>query len=176
LDDAEVRPSVAGGDLVDITLCGNTREAPRPSAEAIWRMWFDGGPDVPNLWAPLDTATREEWLAAAAGHIAHSPDSPTGGTYRLDGRYVTDSPGFFCALGEAVQGPGGYYGDCLFWLHDFVTFGGHGPRAPFTLVWHDADVARRHLAIEAERDLHAPDMFTLVVDQLRGDGVRVVLD
>jgi hypothetical protein len=29
---------------------------------------------------------------------------------RLDGRFVTDIEGFYCALGEAINGPGGYFG------------------------------------------------------------------
>jgi hypothetical protein len=38
--------------------------------------------------------------------------------YHLDGRYVTDDDGFYRAIGEAVNGPGGWFGGDLFWLHE----------------------------------------------------------
>jgi barstar (barnase inhibitor) len=47
-------------------------------------------------------------------------DKPARSTYFLDGRHVTDVDGFYCAVGEAINGPGGYFGwntgavdDCL---------------------------------------------------------------
>lgn len=42
-------------------------------------------------------------------------------------------------------GPGGHYHQCWGALRGCVC-GGERPPAPFTLVWHDAEVARRALA------------------------------
>lgn len=70
---------------------------------------------------------------------AGATDRPPGTTYDLDGRYVTDVEGFYCALGEAVDGPGGYFGWNLDALDDCLR------GTPFTLVWHDSAVARAHL-------------------------------
>jgi len=53
----------------------------------------------------------------------------------LDGRHITDEDGFYCALGEAVNGPGGYFG----WNLDALNYclrGHWGAQAPFTLHWH----------------------------------------
>jgi hypothetical protein len=40
--------------------------------------------------------------------------------YHLDGRHITNLDAFFCAIGEAINGPGGWFGGGLFWLHDGV--------------------------------------------------------
>ncbi|MFD0592855.1 barstar family protein [Catellatospora coxensis] len=78
--------------------------------------------------------------AALAHHGFGLPDRPAGRTYHLDGRFVTDVEGFYCAIGEAVNGPGGYFGwnldalvDCLRgrWgpkLHS--AWSGTTPRSP----------------------------------------------
>lgn len=72
------------------------------------------------------------------------PDRP-GGTHHLEGRFVTDVPGLHRAMAEALVGPGGYF--CREWnaFKDCLG-GGFGMTLPFTLIWHDADVARRALA------------------------------
>jgi RNAse (barnase) inhibitor barstar len=57
---------------------------------------------------------------------------------------VTDRPGFYCAIGEAVNGPGGYFGANLDALRDCLR-GGFGATAPFHLVWHASTVARTSL-------------------------------
>ncbi|UBU19107.1 barstar family protein [Nonomuraea gerenzanensis] len=101
---------------------------------------------------------RHEWEGAAlhhrrrtspgppAGttHRGASPDRPAGTTYHLDGRFVTDIEGFHCAIGEAINGPGGYFGWNLAALGDCLR-GRWGAEPPFRIVWHDSDVARRHL-------------------------------
>jgi hypothetical protein len=62
---------------------------------------------------------------------------------------------FSCAVGEAVNGPGGYFGWNLDAFDDCLR--GHwGARAPFTLVWHDAAVAREHLVAGYDRRRLAP--------------------
>lgn len=75
----------------------------------------------------------------------------SGGAYHLDGRHVTDVPGLHCAMGEAVNGPGGYYGREWEGLKDCLG-GGFGVIPPFTLIWHNAAAARQALA-DAPGDL-----------------------
>jgi RNAse (barnase) inhibitor barstar len=50
----------------------------------------------------------------------------------LDCAEVIDKNSFFCALGEALNGPGGYYGKGLDSMHDCLL-GGFGPTPPFRL-------------------------------------------
>ncbi|MCX5214915.1 barstar family protein [Kitasatospora sp. NBC_00240] len=86
------------------------------------------------------------WLALVrdSGCGPSRPVQPPGRTFHLDGRHATEAAGFWCALGEAVNGPGGYFGCNLDALDDCLG-GGFGATAPFTLAWHASHVARRHL-------------------------------
>ncbi|HWO60336.1 MAG TPA: barstar family protein, partial [Umezawaea sp.] len=91
-----------------------------------------------------------QWSGVALGHRSGGQDRPPGTTYDLDGRFVTDVEGFYCAIGEAVNGPGGYFGWNLDALDDCLR-GGSGARAPFRVVWHDSAVGREHLVAGYDR-------------------------
>jgi hypothetical protein len=111
-------------------------------AREIWDRWYTGPPAERNLWRGYQPSLRDEWVSAALAHRPDLPDQPAGRTYHLDGRFVSDVEGFYCAIGEAVNGPGGYFGGNLAGLDDCLR-GGWGAAPPFRLVWHDAGVARR---------------------------------
>ncbi|MEV6033394.1 barstar family protein [Nonomuraea sp. NPDC052116] len=150
------RPSRLGDGLLDIALDGGVGEPWLSGAREIFQMWYDGGPAEPNLWARYDRLLRREWLGVAAGHRPQGlPDKPADTTYHLDGRLVTDIDAFYCTIGEAINGPGGYFGSNLDGLHDCL-FGGWGAARPFRLVWHHSDVARRHLVPGYDRPTHDP--------------------
>ena len=74
--------------------------------------------------------------------------------YHLDGRYVTDFDAFFCAIGEAINGPGGWFGGDLFWLHENAATGDEGATPGFRLIWHHSEVARTHLVSGYDRKSH----------------------
>lgn len=169
------RPSTFGDGRVDLT---TTARIPSPLTAAdrpIWDMWHTGGPAERNTWAPLDRSGRYRWSQAALVHRTRVPDRPAGTVYHLDGRHVTDFDAFFCALGEAINGPGGWFGSGLFWLHDSLC-GGAGATAGFRLIWHDAQVARTHLLPGHD---HLADDEAVTFDQLAEalttDGVRLDL-
>ncbi|WP_370971253.1 barstar family protein [Amycolatopsis sp. cg9] len=129
LDVAEWFPRDDG--LVDLLLREPLHDPPGPAARAIWDLWSAGRPAAGNFWAAAD---RPEWLRAAlAHHRAEGPDRPPGRTFRLDGTHVTDLASFLCALGEAVNGPGGYFGRNLDALADCLR-GGFGATTPFTVA------------------------------------------
>ncbi|WP_198659130.1 barstar family protein [Nocardiopsis sp. FIRDI 009] len=92
----------------------------------------------------------------------------------LDGRYVTDEPGLHLALGEAVDGPGGYFGGCLDALDDCLR-GAFGHTAPATLLWRDSATAREHLSRVLAPDGRPYDLFAEVLDVLAEGGTRVTL-
>ncbi|MFI0981718.1 barstar family protein [Streptomyces sp. NPDC021093] len=102
----------------------------------------------PGGWTDLDPEGRLAWLAAVQEHHFSRPvvgeDAPAGRTYVIDGRHITDRSALFLALGEAVNGPGGYFGANLDALSDCLR-GGFGATAPFVLDWPESDTARTHL-------------------------------
>ncbi|MEV7212797.1 barstar family protein [Kitasatospora cineracea] len=142
------RPSVLGGALVDVLFMVEADGLPGSAARAVWRQWQAGPPQQAGSWRGSGTAAKEAWQTLAL-HLHRPGPDRSGGEYHLDGGQVEDATGLHCAIGEAVNGPGGYYGREWNGLHDCLG-GGFGVVPPFTLVWHDFAVTERELA--AERD------------------------
>ena len=148
---AGARASTLGEGLLDVTFDTGVEAMPA-AAQQIWERWRTGPPRQRNQWAGYDRELRHQWAGAAMRHrLGPEPDQPAGATYHLDGRYVTDIEGFYCAIGEAVNGPGGFFGWNLASLDDCLCCGGGGALSPFRLVWHDSDVARTHLVSGYDR-------------------------
>ncbi|MFC8342872.1 barstar family protein [Streptomyces sp. NPDC057280] len=168
------RPSVLGADLFDIKLTDGGPERPSTAARPVWETWYRGVPATRNLWAPYGTEGRQEWLdLTTPDPSAQGPDR-SGGVHHLDGRFVTDRPGLYCALAEALVGPGGYFGrewnafkDCL--------GGGFGIAPPFTLVWHDSQVAREAFADVFPDPASELTYFEDIVRLLEARGATVTL-
>ncbi|MGW3566004.1 barstar family protein [Streptomyces sp. NPDC000941] len=102
------------------------------------------------------------------------PAAPPGRVYELDGRHITDVPGLYLALGEAMRGPGGYYG-CNADALDDCLGGGFGVTTPFTLVWHDARIARRSLGRVLDSQGDPYSYFDVVLEVLKDGRVEVRL-
>lgn len=114
-----------------------TRHTAQPKAATD----FEFPPKVIGTWRFLSNVQREQWLIAACNrHFkwARRPggwtDAAPGAVFAIDGAAIVDYSALLCALGEAINGPGGYFGglspalslqDCL--------FGGFGVTLPFTL-------------------------------------------
>lgn len=112
-------------------------------------------------------------------------------TYVIEGREVTGLDRFWQVIGEAVNGPGGYFGTNLDAFADCLS-GGYGTPedGDFVIEWRDHEVSRRALgydetvrrlderlqrahpsnrpAVQAERDRAAagegPTVFDWLVD------------
>jgi RNAse (barnase) inhibitor barstar len=137
-------PSRLGAGLLDVTVDVVSGEPLPAGVLDILDQWRTERPSQLNLWADYSRELRHQWAGVALGNRSDTPDRPTGATYNLDGRCVTNIEGFYCAIGEAINGPGGYFGWNLDALHDCLR-GGFGAQTPFRLVWHDSAVAREHL-------------------------------
>lgn len=124
-------------------------------AGAVWELVRTGRLDRPGLWRSYG---RRAWLSVALKRGVRGPMGV------LDGRGVVDVDAFYCALGEAVNGPGGYYGWNLDAVVDCLR-GGWGATPPFTLRWLESSVARQRL----------PE-FETVLEILREGGVDVRLE
>ncbi|WP_346535788.1 barstar family protein [Micromonospora sp. DPT] len=173
---AGVRPSTLGHGLLDVTVDTAIVDPMLSGARRIWDLWRAGRPTEPGLWAGYDRDLRHQWSGAALAHHRHDrPDNPAGSIYHLDGRDITDVEGFYCAIGEAINGPGGYFGWNADALHDCVT-GGWGAARPFRLVWHGAGVARTHLnGAAGQREAAAATTFEQLLRWLNEDGIEIEL-
>ncbi|WP_330248563.1 MULTISPECIES: barstar family protein [unclassified Streptomyces] len=170
------RLSSYGTDLIDLELDGELFTPVPEYARPVWERWLAGPPDTLGTWNSLDTRLRGAWLELVRERACRRArhDRPAGHAYELDGRHITDEAGLYLALGEAVNGPGGYFGGCLAALDDCLG-GTFGYTAPATLLWRNAATAREHLSQTLEADGQPYDLFSEVLDVLAGGGMHVTL-
>ncbi|MHB9864436.1 barstar family protein [Streptomyces sp. YIM S03343] len=167
------QPSSRGTDLIDLELDGDV--APVPGyAQPVWERWLADPPAAPGAWAALETRQRGAWLdlVRERGCRRKHQDRPAGHAYELDGRHITDEPGLYLALGEAVNGPGGYFGGCLDGLVDCLR-GNFGYTAPASLLWREAATAREHLSRVLAPEGEQYDLVALVLEVLAEGGMHV---
>ncbi|WP_310724314.1 barstar family protein [Streptomyces sp. N2A] len=189
-----VRPSPTGADLVDVTVRMWCDQA-MPGSGWVWELIRAGRLTRTGLWQELDAAGRRAWLSVALWSHRYQrrgiPDAPAGTVFTLDGRHIVDLDSFYCALGEAVNGPGGYFGWNLNAVDDCLR-GRWGATPPFTLDWQHSTVARTHLvnhptvqedpaentgestAEDATEDAATP--FALLLQIFEERGVEVLLN
>lgn len=100
-----------------------------------------------GAWRTLSEAERRRWLSKArARHFAlYKAGTPVRGhVFTIDGADIVDLTSFLCAMGEAVNGRGGYFG--VSWrAFDDCLFGGFGLEAPCKIVWKNAALSRQKL-------------------------------
>lgn len=165
-------------NLVDLNVDGYLNWLPRREAKAIWESWAEARPDRKDLWVNLPLGSREAWLEVAGLYtqaedpsnqsVVDAIDLPD---YFMNGAHVEDLASFFCALGEAINGPGGYYGWNIAALADLLKIDLRS-RAPFILHWSDFDVAR--IALSAKDVTSGRTALDLVSECLGEAGVVVI--
>lgn len=130
------------------------------------------------MWHELDAEGRRAWLSVALWSAAYrrrgKPDAPSGQVFTLDGRHIVDMDSFYCALGEAVNGPGGYFGWNLSAVDDCLR-GGWGASLPFTLQWENSAEARVGLVEHSPTDQGEATESDLLLEIFEERGVRVDL-
>jgi hypothetical protein len=169
-------PSSCAANLIDLELDGELEPVPG-SARPIWECRLAGPRDAPGAWAGHDTRQRGAWLDFVrehGGRVEHQ-DRPTGQAYALDGQNITDEPGLCLALGEAVNGPGGYFGGCLDARLVDCLRGTFGYTAPATLLWPDAAAARESLSRLMTAEGESYDLVAAVLEVLAEGGMHVTL-
>ncbi|MFG2071242.1 barstar family protein [Nonomuraea maritima] len=170
------RPSRLDPGRVDLVARWG-HDSPSAGARDVWERWRSARPDQANQWAVYGPEGRREWLTIVGRsrfRRAKGIDRPAGCVYCLDGTHVTDEAAFYLAIGEAINGPGGYFGWNLDALDDCLR-GGFGARVPFTLVWSDSQVARQSLTRRSRETNDAPSFFEVIQTIFAEHDVDVVL-
>jgi RNAse (barnase) inhibitor barstar len=138
------RRCVQSNDQVDLDVSFLGYACPFPRAGEIWRRWASGPPRKRGEWRHLSPDWHASWLHVVqtawfqAGRMAtrYGP----GNSYVMDGSGIASVASLYCELGEAINGPGGYFGsgpdalvDCL---RAAVCAGS------FELVWRNFDMSK----------------------------------
>lgn len=176
----ECRPHPGEPALLDVAVNGLFFSHPHPKASLVWERWRTRPPATCNEWAKYDEDGRKAWLDVVRHAFRFSkrgPDRASGHSYQLDGLHVTGPVSFYCALGEAINGPGGYFGAGLDELADCLR-GGFGATIPFRLKWNESKVARASPALgdsEVGFSYGASSYLDALLNVLMNAGVSVEL-
>jgi hypothetical protein len=141
----ETELTVPGGSPT-ATLAARLGVLPHGGGDRAWDLWRAGRP-APGAWATLAVGEREAWLEVTrivSLREHRSPYPVLAERITLDGQHIADLASFFCALGEAVDGPGGFCGSTMSDLADCVRFAPRSAPRP-QLVWRDLEVATKSL-------------------------------
>lgn len=104
------------------------------------------------------------------------PDRVHPGDAVLDGRDVVDLASFFCALGEAVEGPGGWIGSAFISVSTILELRAEQTGQPLRVRWTHAEVARQHLTRTVDYDGEAGvGYLDLAITMLRGNVAELTL-
>ncbi|MBT2224460.1 barstar family protein [Nonomuraea sp. NEAU-A123] len=122
-----------------------------PEAAEIWRRWASDVALLKGEWIQRPMSYQDAWLHVVQNSwFALKRRAARYGTdevAHLDGAQILTIPGFYCALGEAVNGPGGYFGSNLDALADCMS-SDYGEGALVKIVWQDCQASRRSLGDE----------------------------
>ncbi|MEU6867615.1 barstar family protein [Streptomyces sp. NPDC046876] len=173
----DVQPSTLDAGLRDLTLTLWCDQA-LPGADSVWKLLHGGRLNRTGMWRDLSAADRRAWLSVALRSRTYQrrgrADAPAGQVFALDGRGIVDLDSFYCAIGEAINGPGGYFGWNLDALDDCLR-GGWGASPPFALQWERSAAARARLTDSRSTSADEPAVFDLLLEIFEERGVRVVL-
>lgn len=166
LGDAE--RSLLGAGLADRKASFHGSACAYPYAGQFWRRRAGGKPTETGEWRRHPVEAHESWL-----HVVQSTWFATGheagryGTDRavvIDGLEMPRESSFFCALGEAVNGPGGYFGSNPAALDDCLM-SSRLPSNPLQLTWRNFAASREQLG---------DDFTAWAVNVMREYGVEVI--
>lgn len=138
---------------VDLELKGSLEKTFSEDELELCKGWKDWFPTNKDEWIGLSEGKRRKWLEIArAKHFKKEvlDIDKANKIYYLNGKSIIDYSSFFCAIGETINGPGGYFGFDMASLRDCLC-GGFGAKIPFTLVWDNANISVEKLDKEAWR-------------------------
>lgn len=141
----------------------NLYNLPYPYALDIWRRFEQDVPLRPNEWADYPVEWRKSWLHVVQRWSGFESrySFENRATRVLEGSLGTTPDGLFLALGEAVNGVGGYLGMNLDGMQDLLR----DWREPIAIEWRDFDVTQAHLGAEVTQEF---------VDCLTDNRVRLI--
>lgn len=115
-----------------IEIIGHFPEKPLPFAFDIWGKLRENSNEL-RQWTDFSLEEKRAWLQVIRLRRVSSIDRNEQ-VIIIDGEIIHDIASFYIAIGEAINGPFGYFGASLDGLDDCLC-GGFGLIPPFKLEW-----------------------------------------
>ncbi|WP_269853119.1 barstar family protein [Streptomyces sp. RPT161] len=138
----------ADGKISSVSIRHFDTRCEYPEAAEIWRRWAADAALEKGEWLRWPVSYQSSWLHVVQNSWFTSNRRAArygvDDVVYLDGSHISTKSGFFCALGEAVNGPGGYFGSNLDAVADcmYSSFG-EGP--PAAIVWRNFQASQEPL-------------------------------
>lgn len=117
--------------------------------------WDAGRPKEAGAWERLSYVKKNSWLELVRQYSGLNNSNVydcnfhvTDKVLNLNGELISDYPSFYCAIGEAAYGPGGYLGGNVDGLYDCLMELSGG-RASITLNWFNSSLSIGQLGRES---------------------------
>ena len=117
-----------------------------------------------NLWKKLKPVNRQGWLEVAL-NLQHNIIDRENLKVEINGDIIDDIDSFYCVIGEAINGPGGYFGRDLDAMHDCFC-GDFGVKLPFTLNWKNHSKSKENLK----------EKFNQIIEVFKENNVNIELN
>ena len=117
-----------------------------------------------NLWKILKSENRQGWLEVAI-NLQNKIIDRENLKVEINGDLIDDTDSFYCVIGEAINGPGGYFGRNLVALNDCFR-GKFGVKLPFTLNWKNHSKSKENLK----------EKFNQIIDVFKDNNVKIELN
>ncbi len=119
-----------------------------PKAGEVWLRWASGIELERDEWSNWSSSYHETWLhvVQTSWFTSHRRAAryDKGEVVYLDGLKIATRSTFYCVLGEAINGPGGYFGSNLDALADCLS-SEYGEAPPLKIIWRDLEMSRNSL-------------------------------
>lgn len=138
-------------------------QAPSSGFYYIIKNRIDNGIQNIGDWKKLKHEHIRAWLTVSFLFAQKTQDRPNRIT-TITSNEMNHYDHFYIALGEAIHGPGGYFGQCYNSLRDCLG-GGFGISKPFTLKWLNHILYKKQF----------PRIFDDIVESFERSGAKLIL-
>ena len=131
----------------------------------IWKEYFENGLTEYNQWKKVKQCEKQAWLELALSFQNINYENLKS-TIEIDGVDIKSLNDFFCSIGEALNGKGGYFGRDLYGFYDCLRSPEFGTQNLKTVIWKNHKKSKWKLKNNFSRILKTFNEFNIDV-QLR---------
>jgi RNAse (barnase) inhibitor barstar len=147
----------------NVTLSGQIWCHP-PGYQKAWIMKLNEEISEKNIWKNFRKEELQGWLVYAL-HTTKINRVKENVKIQIDGNDFHNLDGFFCTIGEEINGIGGYFGRNLHALYDCLN-GGFGVKSISEVTWKNHHRSKKLLKTK----------FEMIIDIFKDNHIKVILE